>query len=55
MATDAKSHVPIGDYQYGFHDPTDEYVFTSRKGLDVEIVEHKTFAAVFLRQNRPHR
>ena len=38
MATDAKSHVPIGDYQYGFHDPTDEYVFTSRKGLDAEIV-----------------
>ncbi|MED5447296.1 MAG: Fe-S cluster assembly protein SufB [Planctomycetota bacterium] len=38
MATDAKSHVAIGDYQYGFHDPTDEYVFTSRKGLDAEIV-----------------
>ncbi len=28
----------IGDYQYGFHDPTDKYVFTSRKGLDREIV-----------------
>ena len=38
MATDAKSHVAIGDYQYGFHDPTDQYVFTSRKGLDAEIV-----------------
>ena len=38
MATDAKSHVAIGDYQYGFHDPTDEYVFTSRKGLAAEIV-----------------
>ncbi len=38
MATDAKAHVAIGDYQYGFHDPTDEYVFTSRKGLDTEIV-----------------
>ncbi len=38
MATDAKSHVAIGDYQYGFHDPTDDYVFTSRKGLDAEIV-----------------
>jgi Fe-S cluster assembly protein SufB len=38
MATDTKPHVAIGDYQYGFHDPTDDYVFTSRKGLDAEIV-----------------
>ncbi len=38
MATDTKTHVAIGDYQYGFHDPTDDYVFTSRKGLDAEIV-----------------
>ena len=30
--------VGIGDYQYGFHDPTDKYVFKSRKGLDREIV-----------------
>ena len=39
MATDTKAHVAIGDYQYGFRDPTDKYVFTSRKGLDPEIVE----------------
>ncbi len=30
--------VGIGDYQFGFHDPTDKYVFKSRKGLDREIV-----------------
>jgi len=28
----------MGDYQFGFHDPTDKYSFTSRKGLDREIV-----------------
>ncbi|WP_437193787.1 Fe-S cluster assembly protein SufB [Planctomicrobium sp. SH527] len=33
-----KTHVPIGDYQYGFHDPVDKYSFMSRKGLDAEIV-----------------
>jgi len=33
-----KAHVPIGDYQYGFHDPVDKYAFMSRKGLDAEIV-----------------
>ncbi|HWL07320.1 MAG TPA: Fe-S cluster assembly protein SufB [Planctomicrobium sp.] len=33
-----KTHVPIGDYQYGFHDPVDKYAFMSRKGLDREIV-----------------
>lgn len=33
-----KAHVPIGDYQYGFHDPVDKYSFMSRKGLDAEIV-----------------
>lgn len=41
MATDAeieKEDPSIGEYQYGFHDPTDEYVFQSRKGLDVEMV-----------------
>jgi len=38
MATDLKTDVDIGDYQYGFHDPTDQYVFKSRKGLDAEIV-----------------
>src|SRR5688500_743235 len=27
-----------GEYQYGFHDPTDKYAFTSRKGLDAEMV-----------------
>ncbi len=38
MATGVKSEVGVGDYQYGFHDPTDKYVFTSRKGIDVEII-----------------
>ena len=33
-----EASVAVGDYQYGFHDPTDKYVFTSRKGLDREIV-----------------
>jgi len=28
----------VGDYQYGFHDPTDKYVFRSRRGLDRDIV-----------------
>ena len=40
MSTDApaRSEVEIGDYQYGFHDSTDNYEFKSRKGLDAEIV-----------------
>lgn len=38
MVTDAKAQVEIGDYQYGFHDPTDKYIFKSRKGLDPEII-----------------
>ena len=38
MATDAKADAPVGEYKFGFHDSTDEYVFTSRKGLDREIV-----------------
>ncbi|MBW3539586.1 MAG: Fe-S cluster assembly protein SufB [Planctomycetes bacterium] len=40
MATDVvtKSEIGIGDYRYGFHDPTDKYAFISRKGLDREIV-----------------
>lgn len=40
MSTDVveKSQVDIGSYQFGFHDPTDKYSFTSRKGLDAEIV-----------------
>jgi len=29
---------PVGEYQYGFHDPTDKYSFISRKGLDREMV-----------------
>ena len=39
MATDLKNDAEIGEYEYGFHYPTNEYVFTSRKGLDTEIVE----------------
>ena len=41
MSTDLKTtadDVGVGEYQYGFHDPTDQYVFHSRKGLDVDIV-----------------
>lgn len=38
MATDLKNNVDIGDYQYGFHDPTDNYSFISRKGLDEDII-----------------
>ena len=40
MSTDVveKSQVDIGAYRYGFHDPTDKYSFTSRKGLDADIV-----------------
>ena len=33
-----KADVDIGEYQYGFHDPTDKYAFTSRRGLDAQIV-----------------
>ena len=29
----------IGDYQYGFHDSTDDYVFTGQKGLSKAVVE----------------
>ena len=40
MSTDApeKEDVSIGDYQFGFHDSTDNYEFKSRKGLDREMV-----------------
>jgi len=41
MTTDLKSsdqEIGVGEYQYGFHDPTDQYVFKSRKGIDAEIV-----------------
>ncbi len=38
MATDLKNEVGVGDYQYGFHDRTDRYVFKSRKGIDEQIV-----------------
>jgi Fe-S cluster assembly protein SufB len=39
MSTELQSEPGVGDYQYGFHDPTDFYSFKSRKGLDHEIVE----------------
>ena len=29
----------IGEYKYGFHDPEDQYVFKSAKGLSREVVE----------------
>ena len=41
MTTDApvlEDAIGVGDYQYGFHDPTDKYVFQSRRGLDRDIV-----------------
>ena len=40
MATDspAKAKPELADYQYGFHYPTDDYAFKSRKGIDREIV-----------------
>jgi len=41
MATDLKTteeDIGIGEYQYGFHDSTENYVFTARKGIDREIV-----------------
>ncbi len=40
MSTDTptKADPDLGEYQYGFHDPTDFYSFKSRKGLDHEIV-----------------
>jgi len=40
VATDTmlKADIGVSDYKYGFHDPTDKYVFKSRKGLDREIV-----------------
>jgi Fe-S cluster assembly protein SufB len=38
VATDLKNDVGVGDYQFGFHDPTDQYVFKSRKGIDEQIV-----------------
>jgi Fe-S cluster assembly protein SufB len=38
MSEDEKILEGIGQYKYGFHDPTDEYVFKSRKGLDAEVV-----------------
>ena len=30
--------IGVGDYQYGFHESTDNYVFRGRKGLDREVV-----------------
>ncbi|MFP6764770.1 MAG: Fe-S cluster assembly protein SufB [Planctomycetaceae bacterium] len=39
MSTELQSEPGVGDYQYGFHDPTDFYSFKSRKGLDHDIVE----------------
>ncbi|MFQ5732710.1 MAG: Fe-S cluster assembly protein SufB [Planctomycetaceae bacterium] len=38
MSTETITKPDVGDYQYGFHDPTDNYTFISRKGLDREIV-----------------
>ena len=36
--TPEKADVSIGEYQYGFHDPTDKYAFMSQKGLSAEVV-----------------
>ena len=33
-----KDNPELADYEYGFHYPTDDYAFKSRKGIDREIV-----------------
>lgn len=39
LDTNSENENPdIGEYQYGFHDPTDKYVFSGKKGLNAEIV-----------------
>jgi Fe-S cluster assembly protein SufB len=38
LKTSAEEEVGVGDYQFGFHDPVDKYVFTARKGIDRDIV-----------------
>ncbi|QDU79975.1 FeS cluster assembly protein SufB [Polystyrenella longa] len=38
MTTEIKDNVDIGEYQYGFHDSTDKYAFTGKKGLSREVV-----------------
>jgi Fe-S cluster assembly protein SufB len=38
LKTADEADVGLGEYQFGFHDPTDKYVFTARKGLDRAIV-----------------
>jgi Fe-S cluster assembly protein SufB len=42
MSTDLKApneaEVGVGEYQFGFHDPVDKYIFTARKGIDRDIV-----------------
>lgn len=41
MSTDTpvlEDNIGVGDYQFGFHDPTDKYVFQMRRGLDQDIV-----------------
>ena len=37
--SDEKLLEDIGEYKYGFHDPTDDYVFKAEKGLSRQIVE----------------
>ncbi|MEX0718989.1 MAG: Fe-S cluster assembly protein SufB, partial [Planctomycetaceae bacterium] len=44
MATDLqelkapKTDLGIGEYKYGFHDPTDKYPFRGKKGIDADVV-----------------
>jgi Fe-S cluster assembly protein SufB len=38
VSTETQGDVGVGEYQYGFRDSTDNYVFKSRKGIDAEIV-----------------
>ena len=33
------NEVGVGEYQFGFHDPTDKYVFKSRRGIDRDVVQ----------------
>ncbi|HET6425660.1 MAG TPA: Fe-S cluster assembly protein SufB [Planctomycetaceae bacterium] len=39
MSTEAPAKPDIGDYQYGFHYGTEDYVFRGQKGLNREVVE----------------
>ena len=43
-----EKNVAIGEYQYGFHDPIDKYIFRGQKGLNRDVV-----AAISAIKNEP--